>query len=91
MEKIKNILVGSKSRYNIAVEMNASRICYVAKEASDGVFEPISFKDGLLTIKAANSIVAQEIQLESTQIIKKINQKLGKNMVDRIRFKIENV
>jgi len=88
MEKIGKIITTHSVSKGISKELEASRICFYAKEASIGEFDVISFKGGVLTILAENPIVAQEIQMKSAETIKKINQKIGSDLVDRIRFEI---
>ncbi len=48
--------------------------------------KPLFLKNRTLTISCGNSAVAQEIRLYQVQIVEKINQELGKNEVDRIRY-----
>lgn len=43
-------------------------------------------KNRTLTISCANSAVAQEVRLHQQEIVDGVNQKLGKNEVDRIRY-----
>ncbi|MFC1651962.1 DUF721 domain-containing protein [Patescibacteria group bacterium] len=46
----------------------------------------ISFKGGELKIAVLNSVVQQELQLHSREIIQNINQKLEDQKVERIRL-----
>ncbi|MFH1838428.1 MAG: DciA family protein [Candidatus Kuenenbacteria bacterium] len=48
----------------------------------------ISLKDKVLTVAILSSVLASELQLRQEEIIKKINFKLKKNVVDRLRFLI---
>ena len=48
--------------------------------------KPLFLKNRTLTITCASSAVAQEIRLRQTEIVDKINEKLGKKEVDRIRY-----
>lgn len=48
--------------------------------------KPLFLKNRTLTVSCGNSAVAQEIRLYQVQIVEKINQELGKNEVDRIRY-----
>ena len=47
---------------------------------------PLFLKNRTLTISCNNSVVAQEVRLLQEDIIQKINDKLGKKEVDRIRY-----
>ena len=49
--------------------------------------EPMSVKNGILVIKTTNSVWKQELQIQKTEIIKKLNKKLKKNIIKEIRFK----
>lgn len=57
----------------------------LSKELSSSA-KPLFLKNRTLTVSCGNSAVAQEIRLYQTQIVEKINQELGKNEVDRIRY-----
>ena len=69
--------------------LEAAKICEVARDYSNGRFEVISFRAGLLTIGVSSSSEAANLQAESQKIIDEINSKLGENSVKRIRFKIQ--
>lgn len=47
---------------------------------------PLFVKNRTLTISCASSAMAQEIRLNQTQIVEKLNEKLGRSEVDRIRY-----
>ena len=49
--------------------------------------EPMSVKNGILVIKTTNSVWKQELQIQKTEIIKKLNNRLKKNIIKEIRFK----
>lgn len=48
--------------------------------------KPLFLKNRTLTITCLNSLIAQEIRLHQQEIVDKINNKLGKKEVDRIRY-----
>lgn len=48
--------------------------------------KPLFLKNRTLTITCSSSAMAQEVRLHQQEIVDKINQKLGKNEVDRIRY-----
>lgn len=48
--------------------------------------KPLFLKNRTLTITCASSVIAQEIRMNQAAIVEKINQKMGKNEVDRIRY-----
>jgi len=47
---------------------------------------PLFLKNRTLTISCLNSTIAQEINLRQEEIVNKINDKLGKKEIDRIRY-----
>ena len=49
--------------------------------------EPVSVKNGTLVIKTTNPVWKQELQIQKTEIIKKLNYRLRKNIIKEIRFK----
>ena len=49
--------------------------------------EPMSVKNGTLVIKTTNPVWKQELQIQKTEIIKKLNNRLKKNIIKEIRFK----
>lgn len=53
----------------------------LARDAS-----PLFLKNRTLTISCASTAAAQEIRLNQSDIVAQINEKLGKNEVDRIRY-----
>ncbi len=48
--------------------------------------KPQFLKNRTLTVTCTSSTLAQEIRLRQKEIVEKINEKLGKNEVDRIRY-----
>lgn len=53
----------------------------LAKEA-----RPLFLKNRTLTVSCASGAVAQEIRLNQQAIVARLNEKLGKKEVDRIRY-----
>lgn len=48
--------------------------------------KPLFLKNRTLTVSCASSAIAQEIRVNQVKIVEKINAKLGKSEVDRIRY-----
>jgi predicted nucleic acid-binding Zn ribbon protein len=75
-------------------QIEASSIVDVANEVLKDVFgkevgemaRPIYLKNRTLTISCSNSVMAQELRLNQAIIVEKLNKKLGKKDVDRIRY-----
>ena len=67
-------------------------------EAAESVFDemfqeqkgvavkPLFLKNRTLTVTCSSSIIAQEIRINQSTIVEKINLKIGKSEVDRIRY-----
>lgn len=78
-----------KSRLNSGVEQQKALKIWnetVGDSISKNT-EPISVKNGTLVIKTINPVWKQELQIQKTEIIKKLNIKLKKNIIKEIRFK----
>lgn len=75
-------------------QLEASQVIDVASHVFQELFGedgakhiiPQFLKNRTLTVTCASSVVAQEIRLNQMTIVEKINEKLGKNDVDRIRY-----
>jgi len=90
MKKLNEFLRHNPKYRALQKPLKAARICEVAREYSKGRFEVISFRAGLLTVGVSSSAEAANLQAESQKIIDEINQKIGENSVERLRFKISN-
>jgi hypothetical protein len=90
-DKIDKILSNNASKYSPGMALEASRICFVAESESKGAFKAISFKNGILKVAVKNDIVAQEIRMESSKLIYKINSLLGADKIKRIIYNIGHV
>lgn len=58
---------------------------FVGQENSKYI-KPLFVKNRTLTITCANSALSQEIHLNQAKIVESINQKIGENSLDRIRY-----
>lgn len=90
IEKINKMLSNNPRYKRLQRPLQAAEICNIAAQISEGRFRPISFKNGLLTLAVESSGAAANLQSESGQIIDKINHKIGKNIVEQIRYRIAN-
>lgn len=48
--------------------------------------KPLFLKNRTLTISCATTVVAEEVRNRQTEIVDKINEKIGKKEVDSIRY-----
>lgn len=75
-------------------QLESADIIEVTKSVMEELFgeglahdaNPLFLKNRTITISCSSSTVAQEIRLNQAEIVEKINAKLGKNEVDRIRY-----
>lgn len=49
--------------------------------------EVLEIKDNKIVLKTNNSSIAQEVQLQQQQIVKKVNEQVEKAEIDKIAFK----
>lgn len=49
--------------------------------------KPLRIKNGILTVTTSSSVWAQELRYVKEEILKKLNEKVGKNVVRDIRFR----
>ncbi len=77
----------------LAKQLESAEIVAIAESVLAGLFgelssqaKPLFLKNRTLTVSCANSAIAQEIRLNQAEIVAKMNERLGKNDVDRIRY-----
>lgn len=75
-------------------QLESSAVVEAAQDVFDALFgtdpkmqvKPLFLKNRTLTVTCPSSSIAQEIRLNQAKIVKKINEKVGKKEVDRIRY-----
>ena len=84
---IQNFL--KKSKLNSGVEQQKALKIWneTVGESISKNTEPMSVKNGMLVIKTTNPVWKQELQIQKSEIIKKLNYRLKKNIIKEIRFK----
>ena len=87
LTKIGQTLQNRARKSSKANILSASTVCYFALQISDGLFVPLCFKNGTLFIKTQNPSASSNIMLSQVEIIKKINDKVGNNLVKKIKIK----
>lgn len=77
----------------LAKQLESAEIVAIAEDVLTSIFgdlarqvKPLFLKNRTLTVSCANSSIAQEIRLNQAVIVEKMNERLGKNEVDRIRY-----
>jgi hypothetical protein len=86
MDKISKILMPVMVKKGLGGAAVSSQICFYASEYGKGSFVATSFSKGVLKLSCADSIDAGEVQMMSEEIITHVNNKIGKNIVSRIRI-----
>ncbi|PLX28524.1 hypothetical protein C0581_02125 [Candidatus Parcubacteria bacterium] len=75
-------------------QLEEAEIIEIAQSVFEEMFEkemalqakPLFLKNRTLTVSCSSSAIAGEIRLNQAEIVEKMNEKLGKNEVDRIRY-----
>ncbi len=88
MKKIQNIFSNDPRFQRLQKPFEAAEICETARLVSNGRYNIVSFKDGLLTASCSSTYEASNLQSEIAQIISSINKKIGEEKVKRVRFRI---
>jgi len=83
--------------FGIAQEMKAAKICHDFRMLTPELFSvfadqitPAHYKNFTLTINVQNSALAQEVAMRRVQIIDKINEKAGREVVKNLRTQLKN-
>ncbi len=76
-------------------QVEATQVVELAKGVFEEMFQelaihinPLFLKNRTLTVSCTSSVVAQEIRLRQNEIVRQLNEKFGKQEVDRIRYLI---
>ncbi len=77
------------AHYGLGKQYDASIVCSVANKVSDGRFDAISFREGILKVRVGSAARAHIVRMNQDSIISKINEELGEERVKRLRFEIE--
>lgn len=75
-------------------QLESTEVVDIAQAIFDELFgtdpkmqvKPLFLKNRTLTVTCPSSAIAQEIRLNQAKIVKKLNEKIGKKEVDRIRY-----
>lgn len=83
-----------QGKKSMAKQVEAAMVVESAKEMLEEILgkdlarhaKPLFLKNRTLTITCSSSVVAQAVRLNQKAMVEKINEKLGKKEVDRIRY-----
>lgn len=91
MENLKRTLEKRFRVLGILEPILAVRICATANQIAKGQFQASKFRNGVLYVKVPNSSFAQQVQLTQRSWLREINQKLGQDLVQRIKPVLEGL
>ena len=96
-KQLKELLPKAVNKQGLASQFNAIEILNVYKAACENYFDkeallylrPRSYKNNTLYIETENSAWSQQLHMKRSQIIKFINDKLGKEAVNNITLTLK--
>lgn len=81
--------IDHNSKYNaLKKPLEAAGVCDEARALARDRFGVVSYKNGLLCLSCSCPAAAANLSAESEEIKNELNKKLGKKIVENIRFKI---
>ncbi len=91
---LKKLVDDSVNRAGIKDDVEASLAIDAAQKIFNEMFgedvgklmKPLYVKRGVLTVSCVSSVAAQELKLRDREIIKKLQERIGKPLVERLRF-----
>ncbi|MEK7532351.1 MAG: DUF721 domain-containing protein [Patescibacteria group bacterium] len=94
MDTIKQLLPRAVQHNGIAASIDAARVVTTATLVLEDIFDPtiaarmrpLYLKNRTLTINCDSTTVAQELKLRETEILTKLEDRLGAKLIDRIRY-----
>ncbi len=90
MEEINKIINRVANRRNLTKICDSSYICFVFNQLFKDKYKAVAYKAGDIYLESANSLESQEIYFKQRQILEQLNQKIGKKLVNRIKFRTKN-
>lgn len=88
MKKISQFISGNPRYNRFKKPLEAANVCDSARALANGRFTIVSFRTGLLTLSVSSPAEMQNLQSDSEEIISEVNKKLGRKLVEKIRYKI---
>lgn len=91
---LKKLVDDAVQRHGIKDDVDASHALAAAQKIFDEFFghdiaktmKPLYVKRGVLTVSCMSSVAAQELKLREREILKKLKERTGKALVERLRF-----
>jgi predicted nucleic acid-binding Zn ribbon protein len=93
---LKNLLPKSLERSKIGRQVEISMVLEEFSRAVEKILgeksarriKPLYLKNRVITVATLSSVLAQELKLNEDKIIKKINEKFGREIILKIRYLI---
>ena len=93
-QRISSLLQKKFANHALRSQVEAARVIELAKEQLQTHFgadiltmcQPLSVRDGVLSVAVMTSVVAQEIRLREKEILEGINKQVGQPAVTKIQF-----
>jgi len=86
MEKINKILTRSLAKKGLYGTARSAQICFYAEEWGKGRFRAVSYTKGVLKVSVSGSCAASELQMEEEKLTQYLNEKLGGEIVKRLKI-----
>lgn len=86
MDKIGKLLMGNMAKKGIAGAALGAQVCYFAEKWGKGRFSAVSLSRGILKLSVRTSCAAQDLSMQEEELVNHLNEKIGKNIVKRIRI-----
>jgi len=91
---LKNLLPKSLERSKIGRQVEIAMVLEEFTKVVSQMFgektgkkvRPMYLKNKIITVATLSSVLAQELKLNEIKIIKKINEKFGREVVERLRY-----
>ncbi|MDO8581499.1 MAG: DUF721 domain-containing protein [bacterium] len=91
---LKKLVDDSVQRHGIKEDVDASLALHAAQKIFEEFFgndiaktmKSLYVKRGVLTVSCMSSVAAQELKLRERDIVKKLKERTGKPIVERLRF-----
>lgn len=87
-ENISDILVRRLRSRGLDKAATAAHVCATANQVGEGKFEAVSFRNGVLKIRVSSGARAHLIKLQEKGVVLKVNTRLKRDLVQRLRFEI---
>lgn len=86
MKKLGDFMLPALAKKGLKKESEGALVCFHAEEWGKPLVKPISFATGILKVSVPSSSAAQELSMREEDLIKYINDKMGKKLVRTIRI-----